>query len=212
MQRFGILTLAIATVFSVLIGYGATALVRSHNSTPAQQTQTSSVTVSSVVAPPDFSIPTPQVPVEEVPAERVIATDQGDAAAPAPAEIVEHRAAAERFVMSFDLAHQSGDVGYLLATLHPKVSAGFGVEQCSEYVRQTLGSIRDMRVLLIAEPTTYELQGPTGPLTFNDALPVYGEWEITATGERHSFEFHLAPTDSGYAWLTTCGQPKATEA
>ncbi len=113
---------------------------------------------------------------------------------------------AETFVDAFAQAHAEGDLGFLLGTLHPEVYASFDAQTCAEYVQQTMGSIQDMTVVGVGEPTTYELQrSGNDPLVFENAVPVAAEWTIAQSGLIQPVIFHLVDHDNTLRWLTTCG-------
>jgi hypothetical protein len=163
-------------------------------------TFTAPITSTTEVAPPEpASPPAMSLAVEPRPA-------------PEAAVSIDWTTQAEDFATAFGTAHTTSDIDHLLATLHPVVFTTFGYDTCSDYVASTMGSIRDLRVLLVGEPTSYELTSPGGPVLFDDAIAVFGEWYVSSSGERQSFEFHLVPTAVGLAWLTTCGQSKVASA
>lgn len=116
-----------------------------------------------------------------------------------------HEMQALRFVHRFDAAHASGDLEFLVAMLHPAAEATFGQQRCLEYTRATMGSVQNMTVIEIGEPTTFVLPTPGGELEFVDAIPVSAEWINTQNGETDIGSFHIVPADGQLHWLTTCG-------
>ncbi|MFT7647253.1 MAG: hypothetical protein ACI8Y4_001999 [Candidatus Poriferisodalaceae bacterium] len=109
------------------------------------------------------------------------------------------------FVADFNEAHASGDVTFLLDTLHPVAYDAFGSAACVEYVNATMGSIAGMTVTNVGERTSFDLPSPEGPLSFSGAIPIEAEWTVVHSGESQSVVFHLIDVGHMQFWLTTCG-------
>ncbi|GEM_PF-4355918 len=216
MQPRQLIAALAGALVAALIGYAAARTVTADSSPQASPSSSSLILTPATVADPTAypsSAETPPasghsrvVTAVEVP-ELALDNGPGDVE-PQP----DYFALAESFAADFGAAHESRDLGHLLDTLHPRIPSAFGGERCEAYVSQTLGSISDMVVLIVDRPTTFELLSPSGDLVFDNALPVYGEWAITSTGERMTFAFHLVLTDEGPRWLTTCGIPEPAAA
>jgi hypothetical protein len=163
-------------------------------------TPTSTTATSTVGAPPvlaDAPVAHAPVSVEPTPPQRARAG-------------VDHAADVADWIARFDAAHQARDLGFLLDTLHPTVSESYGTSVCEGYVESTMGSVHDVEVLRVGDPTPFEFPANSGQI--RETVPVTARWTETPTGNSAVVDFHLVPTPSGYAWLTTCGTklPTAT--
>lgn len=222
MQRSSItpmvLLTLVATLVVSLLAFGGTRALRGDQE-PARLVPVTSE--SSATYTPSSTAPSTSTSTSTSPSPSVPRSSEPEAPrtpslviqpTPEQADSIDWTTQAEDFAAAFGTAHATRNIDHLLATLHPVVFTTFGYDTCSDYVEATMGSIRDLRVLLVGEPATYELASPSGPVLFDDAIAVFGEWYVSSGSERQSFEFHLVPTAVGLTWLTTCGQPKVASA
>lgn len=107
------------------------------------------------------------------------------------------------FVGRFAAALETGDVGFLVETLHPVVVEAFGDETCETWVRREVMLLSDYRINGNPEPIgDGQVTSPTG------SLAVEGMWSapvaFTFNGEEFETQSSFAVIDGSVFWLGEC--------
>lgn len=108
------------------------------------------------------------------------------------------------FMNGFVEDHRSGDAANLQETLHPAIRLAYGDDVCSEYIDRTAGSISGVTIVAVGVPQSLDMNTPSGPINFPQAIPFTVEFEVT-DGSTFVNDGHLPLHDGGAHWLTTCG-------
>lgn len=107
------------------------------------------------------------------------------------------------FVERFAAALETGDVGFLVETLHPVVVEAFGAETCETWVRREVMLLSDYRINGNPEPIgDGQVAVPTGTLAVEDmwSAPV----AFTFNGEKFETQSSFAVIDGSVFWLGEC--------
>lgn len=108
------------------------------------------------------------------------------------------------FMNGFVDDHRSGDAANLQDTLHPAIRLAYGDDLCSEYINRTAGSISGATIIDVVAPQSLDMNTPSGPINFPEAIPFTVEFEVT-DGSTFVNDAHLPMHDGEAHWLTTCG-------
>lgn len=107
------------------------------------------------------------------------------------------------FVERFAVALETGDVGFLVETLHPVVVEAFGDETCETWVRREVMLLSDYRI--DGNPESIgdgQVTAPTGTLAVEDmwSAPV----AFTFNGEKFETQSSFAVIGGSVFWLGEC--------
>lgn len=117
---------------------------------------------------------------------------------------VQTPATVQAFLDDFVGAHRRNDVERLQSTLHPSIRLAYGDDVCTDYIQRTAGSIIAAQLLEASPLQALEMETPTGPLTFPEAIAFTVEFTL-ADGSTVVNDAHLPLHDGEVFWLTTCG-------
>ncbi len=110
----------------------------------------------------------------------------------------------DSFFERFIAAHENRDADHLIETLHPAIPEAFGAQVCSDYVRNTTGSLAGFEILSIGQPGTVELDTPSGTIVIEDTHAFSIEFTLT-DGSTFQNDANLGLVDGEPHWLTRCG-------
>ncbi len=110
----------------------------------------------------------------------------------------------DSFFERFIAAHENRDADHLIETLHPAIPEAFGAQVCSDYVRNTTGSLAGFEILSIGQPGTVELDTPSGTIVIEDTHAFSIEFTLN-DGSTFLNDANLGLVDGEPNWPTRCG-------